>query len=76
MTPRFKPGDLVSIVPHRIDREGEPTIHTLARVVNPCRPTDMVRVTGEPVRFYVDVEILDRPGKLHAFHEASLEPAP
>lgn len=57
--PRFKVGDLVSIIPHRREEADGTVTHALAQVVNPRRNTEMRRISGEPVEFYVDVEMVE-----------------
>ena len=69
---KFKRGDIVRVLPHRTDREDGTVEHRLAVVMDPCRPTDMKSITGEPVGHYVDVQFLGEHA-WHGFHESSLE---
>jgi hypothetical protein len=69
----FNQGDRVAIIPHT-DRLPDGTVREdLATVTNPCQPTDVLRITGEPVGHYVLVERDARPGVRDlGYHEASL----
>jgi len=61
--PKFKEGDKV-VVKHQ--REMGECI-----VTNPCEQTDMTRIGGEPVGFYVRI---DTPkAKNQGYHEENLE---
>lgn len=49
---KFKTGDRVVILPHSSEES-----KVCGTVVNPCDPTDMLRLDGSPVGFYVRVDI-------------------
>lgn len=67
----FQLNDPVEILPHR-SKDADGTVkRVLARVTNPHDPTDMVRINGEPVGFYVRVAL--KPGGPElGYHEQSL----
>ena len=67
----FTAGDRVAIIPHR-SHLPDGTIERLATVVDPHRPTDMRRITGQPVGHYVAVRPADSPRE-ELYHEASLQ---
>jgi hypothetical protein len=70
----FKVGDRVSIIPHR-SKERD----VIGVVTDPCRLTDMKRLDGTPVGFYVMVRCpsskdLSNPrAEDMGFHASSLE---
>jgi hypothetical protein len=66
----FKQGDKVSIIPHRGRNEDGTVKHTIGVVTDPCKLTDMTRLDGSKVGFYVMVSI---KGQDLGYHAASLE---
>lgn len=73
----FQIGDKVTIPAHRdvkTNADGTVTVKDVEGVVtNPHDPTDMMRLNGDPVRFYVRVRIKDRE---YGYHEVSLRKVP
>jgi hypothetical protein len=69
----FQAGSRVSVLPHATKADDGTPIPCIGIVVNPHRPTDMVRLDGTPVGHYVDVRIGDVVG---GYHESSLCDAP
>lgn len=68
------PGDTVTITPNATKLPDGTIQPVYAVVVNPYRPTDMVRVDGAPVGFYVDVVLLtNRNGPALGYHAESLQ---
>lgn len=64
----------VHIIPHRSRNEDGSIKETLAVVTDPCRPTDMVRLDGSAVGFYVMVrDPFDGLRKERGYHACSLE---
>lgn len=51
----FKRGDKVSILPHRSKNEDGTIKDVIGVVTDPCRATDMRRLDGSAVGFYVMV---------------------
>ena len=72
-TTKFQPGDKVAIIPHRSRNEGGSVKDVIGVVTDPRRETDMIRLNGDPVGFYVMVQIAD---KELGYHERSLEKLP
>ena len=70
LTSPFQVGDKVSIIPHRSRNEDGSVKHVIGVVTDPCRPTDMTRLDGSPVGFYV---VVDLKGVQLGYHAASLE---
>lgn len=70
MNSPFNVGDKVSIIPHRGTNEDGSAKHVVGVVSDPCRPTDMLRLNGSPVGFYV---VVDLKGMQLGYHAASLE---
>ena len=70
----FKTGDRVRIIPHREKIDDEHFKERYAVVTDPHVPTDMRRIDGSAVGFYVAVEPEIRTPKTvpELFHEASL----
>lgn len=70
----FHTGDTVTITPNATKLPDGTIQPVHAIVANPHRPTDMVRVDGTPVGFYVDVVLLTgRNGPLLGYHAESLQ---
>lgn len=68
----FKIGDRVAIIPHRGQNDDGSVKEVFATVTNPHDPTDMTRLDGSPVGFYVRVIINTRQADL-GYHEQSLQ---
>jgi hypothetical protein len=75
----FKQGDKVSIIPHRGKNEDGTVKHVIGVVTDPCKLTDMTRLDGSKVGFYVMVRcpsmrnISDPRAEDLGYHAASLE---
>lgn len=68
----YQAGDRVEILPHRtFDRDGKIVSQHFGKVIDPHRATDMRRIDGTPVGFYVDVRELPTM-YTGGYHEASL----
>lgn len=64
----------VHIIPHRSKHEDGSVKEALAVVIDPCRPTDMLRLDGSAVWFYVMVrDPVDKTGAERGYHACSLE---
>lgn len=76
---KFQVGDKVSIIPHRGVNEDGSVKHVVGVVTDPCRPTDMVRLDGSKVGFYVMVrcpsakDISNPQAEDLGYHAQSLE---
>lgn len=79
LTSPFQVGDKVSIIPHRSRNEDGSVKHVIGVVTDPCRLTDMTRLDGSRVGFYVMVrcpgarDIANPSAEDLGYHAASLE---
>jgi len=62
ITNKFKVGDIVTVKQDASVGKCE--------IVNPCDPTDMKRINGDPVGHYVRIKI--NSGEILGYHEANL----
>lgn len=70
----LRTGDTVTITPNATKLPDGTIQPVYAVVVNPHRPTDMVRVDGTPVVFYVDVvPLAHRDTPALGYHAESLQ---
>lgn len=75
----FKIGDRVAIIPHRGTNDDGSVKEVMGIVTNPCKLTDMKRLDGTPVVFYVMVrcpsmrDISNPRAEDLGYHAVSLE---